>query len=222
MTDFIRNLVEIKGFGFNLLTFVFAGTIFFSVLQGWGLWRQTQKVWESRSGDSVSVLFFGYGMFYFFAFIFYGIHEAKLAAILNGALGFVYIPLMVGLHKFKGFTRKEVSLLIVFSLMVPAMIFMPVRQMLLMIFLFGVAGATIFQIVELVKLGKAGVIEPRFYAVFIITAFFWWGYSFLVNDWPLKVFNPLAIVLNLIILFLWFKDYAKSGRASVWTQFWEG
>src|SRR3989338_6477810 len=103
--------VEYQNIGWNPLFLGALGTMFFTMLQAYGIWKQGRRVWESCSGAGVSATFFGYAMFYFLAFLVYGAERWSIAMTINGCLGFLHIPIIAGLHRFKGFTRRERILL---------------------------------------------------------------------------------------------------------------
>ena len=105
--DLFKRTVEYKEFGFNALTISASATIIFSLLQAYGIFGQSQKIWRNKSGEALSGTFFFYNFFYFLIFFIYGISEKSVAMSFNGALCFLYIPILIGLKKYKGFTKIE-------------------------------------------------------------------------------------------------------------------
>src|SRR3989344_8841053 len=109
MEEVLRETLEIQNWGYNLLTLSFIATVFFTVLQAWGLWKQNRKIRRERSGTSVSVISFGYFGSYFFALLAYGVHLKSIAIVFNGLLGCLYIATLVEVWKDRKSTRLNSS-----------------------------------------------------------------------------------------------------------------
>ena len=52
--------MELQQLGWNAVTVGLCGIIFFTFLGSWALWRQNQKIWASKSGESVSIAWLSY------------------------------------------------------------------------------------------------------------------------------------------------------------------
>lgn len=225
--EWLRQTQEYRNFGLNPLFISATLTVVFTIVQGYGLFQQSGRVWRDRSGESLSVIFFGYAMFYFLAFMLYGAQKQSIAMTLNGALGYVHIPILAGILKFKGFTRKEWLFLGMFSLMVPAFLVLKgdLLEIMLMACLFGILVTLGKQTIEtwsFVKLRRTGgadkpiALEPKFLLAFMTTNVFWFVFALYIASWPLIIFNPLAFLLigtNYVLYYLPSRGYAREQSA---------
>ncbi|MFA5109552.1 MAG: PQ-loop domain-containing transporter [Patescibacteria group bacterium] len=97
----MEKFVEFQNWGFNLLILSSLMTMIFSILQGYGFIKQSQKIWREKSVKAISPPFFFLFFFYFIAFIIYGFHKNSLAMVFNGFLFIPCIPVVIGIIKFK-------------------------------------------------------------------------------------------------------------------------
>ena len=214
MADFLMGLlkstVEYQNWGYNALTFSAIGTFLFTFLQMWSFGQQNKRIWSSRSGEAVSVPMFSYWLFYWTAFLIYGVFGKSIAIVFNSLMFLTTIPILLGLYKFKGFVRREKILFGIFSLIPVAMFYCPQAQKpaLLLALLMGVLFSIALQPYEIWQKKSAGSVEPKLLVVFAVTAVFWFAYGIITKDIPLMIFNPLAIVVLLITLGLW-RKYRK-------------
>jgi len=205
--------IEWQKWGLNALIIGSLGIIAFTFIEGWGLWKQKQAIWNKKSGESVSVNWFSYLTFFFVASLFYGIHIASVAVVISGLLAILHIPILVGLWKFKGFARHEKIQFVLFVGMVPAMAFLPWKDELFLIFSFGTLYSLGTQPWELWKTKKTGVVEIRLVGVYFLSTFFWIVYAFAAGEWVLEIITPIALVLLGLTSALWFK-YRSRERAN--------
>jgi len=197
--------VEWQNWGLNALTIGSLGTIAFTFVEWWGLWKQKQAIWNEKSGESVSVSWFSYGTFFFAAFLFYGVHIASVAVIINSLLAIIHIPILVGLWKFKGFSRHEKVQFVLLAGMVPAMAFLPWKDELFLIISFGTLYSFGTQPWELWKTKKAGVVEIRLIGVYFLSTLFWVVYAFAIGEWVLEIITPIVLIILGLTSVLWFK-----------------
>jgi len=206
--EFLINSAEIKNFGFNILTLSFLGTIIFSCLQGWSLFKQGKKIWDLEDGRSVSVIQFGYWAVYFFAVIPYGFSIGSIALIFNGLVGIPCVYILLGLWKFKDSKWYEwptaTSFLAILAIMIIADE-VSEKEMIFSVSLFGIFIFGLFQIYEIWKEKNAGSVDIGVQKVFILTSMFWFVYSALVGNVPLVIFNPISIMMNVVVIFLYKK-----------------
>ncbi len=208
MTDvisFFNNTVEWQGWGYNALTISFIATAVFTVLEGWGFWMQNLSIWRNKSGESISVSLFIYFGCLFITVIVYGYYIKSIAAIFNGMLGFLHLPILFGLWKHKGFTKLEKGALSICPLMIPAMIFLPWKDLLMISLLFGTIIPLSMQLYEMWRTKSAGVVDARFIAILIISTAFWVVYAFAIQNWVMEVIYPLTLVILILILVLRFR-----------------
>ncbi len=215
MEEFLKNSAEIKNFGFNILTLSFLGTIFFSCLQGWSLFKQGKKIWDFEDGRSVSIVQFGYWAAYFFAVIPYGFSMGSIALIFNGLVGIPCVYILLGLWKFKDSERwyewpAAISFLAIIVIMIVADE-VTEKEMIFSVSLFGVFIFGLFQIYEIWKEKDTGSVDIGVQKIFIATSVFWLIYSARVGNIPLLVFNPISIVMNIVIIFL-YKKYKGAAQ----------
>ncbi|MBI2048143.1 MAG: hypothetical protein HYT27_03300 [Parcubacteria group bacterium] len=213
--EFIKTTHEYQGFGFNRLTFWASGTVAFTVLEWWGLWKQKQKIWTEKSGKSVSITLMTFGFFSYLAFIFYGIWVKSGSSVFNGILSIPYIPILWGLWKFKRFTWWEKTGFWVFAMMVPAMAFFPeYHNEIFLVISFGIIGALLTMPLELYKAGETGVVEVRTLLAFIAATIFWVFYAFSINEWVLEFLSSVNLFILFGTTFLWLWYYKKEKRLS--------
>lgn len=211
MLQTLQNTLEWRGWGLNLLTIGAIASCFFTILQGIGIWKQNLRVRCQKSGESVSVIFFSYSLFYFFAFMAYGIFKQSIAMTFNGTLGFVSIPILAALWRYKRFTKIELASFAVFPLMIPAMILMEEeRDILLLIFLIGVLFSIARQAYEAWESADTSTIDPVFIAIFMATNAFWLLYAIAIDNLALIIFNPISFVLFLFIFLMYWKKGRKT------------
>lgn len=202
MMELFRNTLEYKDFGFNALTVSAIGTILFSLLQGYGILGQSHKIWRAKSGEAISSTFFFYNFFYFLIFLIYGIDEKSVAMSFNGALCFLYIPILVGLRKFKGFTKTEIISALLMFLIVPAMLFYQQKHQLLFLFSLVAIIAIVNQFKEIFRSGKFGILSIKYVWMFFVTSIFWCIYYAATKNWLLEIPCVTGTVLYSLVLIL--------------------
>ncbi len=206
--EFLKKTPEYQNFGMNALTVSAIGATAFTFLQAWGVRKQGNRIWNTKEGESVSVMFIGYSMFYFFAFLIYGAERLSITMTLNGLLALFHIRVMRGLLKFKGFTNIEWIWLFGFAiLMVPGMLLLRggEQEIFLLVLLFGIIFTLTRQTYEVWRAKSAGALEPKYLYVFLITNVFWFVYAMFVGAWPLMIFNPMAFILFTVNLALYYR-----------------
>jgi len=205
VVHFFKNTVEWQGWGYNALTISFIATAVFTVLEGWGFLMQNRSIWRNKSGESISVSLFIYFGCLFMTVILYGYYIRSMAAIFNGMLGFLHLPILFGLWKYKGFTKLEKAASCLFPLMIPAMIFLPWKDLLMISLLFGTIIPLVMQLYEMWRAKSAGVLNARFVAILIISTAFWVVYAFAIQNWVMEVIYPLTLVILVLIFALRFR-----------------
>jgi len=205
MFEFIKNSAEYIGWGFNSPTITALITAFLTLVQGYGVWAQARGIWKKKNADSVSEPLFAYSAFYFFAFIIYSIFAGRLAMLFNGLLGFLYIPIIIGICKFKRIKTWEW----IFTAILPAMIFLMYfvsdKDTLLFIFLIGSLFGAVMQVWEVFDKKRRGNFNLTFLLVFLITNVFWLIYGVVISNWEFEIFNSASIAVFLFGLYLYIK-----------------
>lgn len=204
--------MELQTLGWNVLTFGFIGTLVFALVEAWGLWKQNKEIWRQKSGQSLSVTWVMYGAFLLMAGALYGTSIGSIALMAAGTLiGLMHLPVLVGLYKFKGYTRWNHALLI--SLFV-ALWFMresPHQDWFFLAFSFGSIASSVMQPYEIWRNKDAGVVAIQFVLAFLASTVFWVIYAFAIGDWVLMIISPAYLVILTATLCLWAK-YRNSTR----------
>ena len=203
MTNIIgifKETLEYKNLGLNALTISAIATIIFSLLQAYGILKQGKEIRQKKSGESIAPIFFVYNFLYFFIFFIYGLYENSIAIILNGALSFLYLPILVGLNKYKGFTKKEILLSLSMLPIVPAMFIYPEKNQLLFFF----SGLSIIVVIrqfkELLRKKDLGALSLKYIWMFFITSIFWCMYFMATKKWLLEIPCLTGTMLYALIL----------------------
>lgn len=201
----MNRFIEVRQFGPNLLTGVFIMTLIFTLIQAYALLKQNREIKFTRSGKSVSFVFFSYYCFSAFAVIIYGVYKNSLALTINGFLGFIALSIIINLWRYKKITGEEriLSLLSVSAL--PLIIFIPQKDVLFFIFGLIISAALVVQIYEIRHNRSVGSVRPEQAAVSILSNSFWLSYALVMHIWPLIVINTLGLILWIILLFSYFK-----------------
>jgi hypothetical protein len=197
--------MELQNIGLNAITIALIGTFFFTCIQFWGLQRQSKSIFKNKSGASVSITFFYYGLCVFATTLLYGISKSSIALIWNGLLlTIAHIPIAVGLWKYKAFNKAEKVLVVVLALTIIADIFLPYKDWIYLAVLSFQVLAVAQQPIEMWWKKSAGVTEVRAFATHFVSALFWTIYAYATNDWILKLITPVILfLLGMNILFWW-------------------
>lgn len=197
--------IEIQNWGFNFLVITSIITIVFTIFQAYGFIRQGRKIWRRKSVKSISGPFFFLFFFYFIAFTFYGYEQKSLAMTLNGLLFLPCAPIVIGIIKFR---RPDILDIISFLLslaIVPIMILIEAKDVFLLILLLISLISLLSQALTMLKNKSRGAVDIKFIGIFLSTSIFWLVYSILINNWPLEIFNSLAIIVYAFIIYLYRK-----------------
>ena len=125
--------------------------------------------------------------------------------MFNGCLGFITVPILIGLAKYKGLTRGNVALMVIFGMMIPAMLFTSEKDLLLTALVFGILFSAITQPYEIWRTKDVVAVDPRLSIVLIANGVFWFIYALAIGNWVLAIFNPFGVLLFSITLALWMK-----------------
>ncbi len=198
--------MELSQFGWNALTIGFLGAVFFTLVEAWGVWQQNRAIWKNQSGESVSVIWFSYFAALLAVVFIYGIAIKSILLILNGLLiSILHIPILVGLWRFKGFTKTEKVMCACFLAAVVAMVIAPFKDWFFLLFTAGNILFSLNQPYEIWKNKNSGVVEIKLLAVYLASTLFWLIYGFAIGDWVLQIVNPAYMVTLTITVLVWFK-----------------
>ncbi len=213
--DILESTREYQEWGLNAATVGAIGATIFIFIEMWGLHKQGRAIQENpeKKGESVSVIWFSYCFFTLVTGIFYGVHIKSALVLFNSIpCGILHIPVLIGLWKYKGFTRQEKILFVLFAGMVPAIAFLPWKNDIFMAISVGVIYAMATQPWELWKTKKRGVVEIRLLAAYTISTAFWVVYAFAIDEWVLEVLTTANLLTLCVSTALWF-FYGANERA---------
>jgi len=197
-------MVEFEQFGWNWVTFGFIGAMATALLGFWGIIEQNRTIWKTKSGHSVSVLMFSYGMLYFTAGCVYGVTICSLALIVMVVRVLLQIPLLIGLWKFKGFRLWETALSALFLVALAAMIVLPHKDIFYFVISIGAIISFVPQPVEMLVNHSRGAMNVSFLWVTVIGVAFWSVYSIAIHDWVLSIANPVFLLFVIASIIIWY------------------
>jgi len=202
--------MNIPHFAWNAETIGFWGTIFFTFLVSWGLWQQKKSIWKNQSGKSIPVALFSFSAFMTVTILLYGLSLKNLALSINGFLyALIYIPIIVGLWKFKGFTKLEKILFLSFASVTVLNIVLPFKEWFFFGFSLASMAISLMLPIEIYRNKSIGVVNIRFIVTSFVNTIFWLIYGIAIDNWILKITNPYYLILGAINIALWLK-YRKS------------
>ena len=207
MIEILEKTIEYKNFGLNALTISAIATIIFSLISGYGVGRQAWKIWSEKSGKSVSPIFFAYNFFYFLIFFVYGFEEKSLAIIISGSLCLLYLPILFGLKKFRGFTFSDITMMLAMATVIPLLFFFD-KEKIVSLFSLAAVIAIISQIKEIWKKKDFGAFSIVYLYTLLINSVFWCIYYTATKSWfldSLSIAEGLFISASLIINRKWKK-----------------
>lgn len=203
--------MELQNFGWNSQTYVFLATLSVVLFGTWGLYNQNKKIWTKGSGKSVPVILVGVMTFLFISFIFYGIEKLSIACVTQGILRTgLCIPIMIGLHRFKGFNIQETVLIVLMSMVSVWMIYSSQISLMFLIFNIAATIAAMFQPWEMLREKSNGAVSMKFLITSLVSFLFWLGYGIVFVD-PIIIgttagLSTIYIISILIWVYYWKKE----------------
>jgi len=182
------------------------GTIFFSTLIAWGLVIQGVAIWKHRSGRSVYTPLFIFLTGTRIAALLYGISADSIPLIYNGIVTFfATMPMLIGLWKYKGFSRFEKLISwITITLNLVAWL-SPYESQIFLLFSLVLLGFAFKQPWEIYKERSSGVVKLELLIVTFFNSGFWLAYGFLADKWVIKITSPGFFLVFLVTSVLWFR-----------------
>jgi len=208
---------EFQNFGMNLLTISFFTTLVFATLTSVALIKQMGRIKKRESGKSVSFIFYSYFGWSALAAVIYALDKRSLALAVNGLfVGIFALGVVRYLLKYKDISvREKVIGLIISPIIIPLVFFIKEKDTIFVIAGTIVLSSLFHQVYEVWHNKDPGSIHPAQSIISITASLFWIVYVFLFNYyyskllWPLLVFNPVALILWIIFLVLYFKYKRK-------------
>jgi len=201
----MEKFVEFQNWGFNVLIFSSLMTMVFSIFQGYGFIKQSQKIWRNKSAKAISAPFFFLFFFYFIAFIFYGFYKNSLAMVFNGLLFTTCIPIVIGVIKYKKMSLIDWFSFFLSAAIVPIVILVKEKDIFIFSLLLVSIIVLILQLVTIIRAKSSGAIEIKFIFIFFITGLCWFVYACYINNWALQIFNFFAVLIYFTIIILYYK-----------------
>lgn len=203
----MENWIEVANWGWNLLTFSAIGAVLITIYQGYGLWKQSREIRLTGNSESLSTFYFSYMLWYFLAFVYYGLSSHSLAMSFCGLLGFLYIPILIGIHKSRGFTLVDWLVLWLTLPILPLMIIVSDKDVYLMCLMAGILVSIIKQLALIIRTKDASALSLSWILAFLLAGILWLSYALTIGDWALIAFNSLASLLFAMILgcYLWYR-----------------
>jgi hypothetical protein len=193
------------------------GITFFIIFGSCALFVQARKIWKNRSGASVSAT---WTLIFFAMFVTYMIlgEDKRENALLfwQGVFRVAfYIPILIGLFRFKGFTKKDTLLARSLFLIIFFMVEYPsTREFLYSVVNFlGVVGvAAQGRLIQ--KEQKTGVVSPILLFAYAANATLWVWYTHAINDNLLFLNSTLFLAAYAYTIYMWVKirlsEFARS------------
>ncbi len=202
---------EYKNWGWNAATVSTCIILLVTGPEVWGIIKQSKTIWMDRKGDSVSNTMFSFTLSFFFVAAIYGWHLKSVSMIANSIItGVAQIPILWGLLKFKGFSRTETVLAIVFVLMPIAEHTSSSKGELYLLFSFGLWYAFGAQLWELWREGKRGEVNIRMWSVFLFATAAWTTFAFAGDEFYFKIaqvgISFFITAINVLWWWFWLRD----------------
>lgn len=202
-------LLEYQNWGFNALTVSFLLSLLLTAISAWGLVQQNQTIWRDKKAEAVSVFWLAYYAMLQLAILIYGLSLGSAALIINGLLALLYIPILIGLRKFKGFSVPEKISMWVFAVAITLMAFLPYKPLFFFVFAIGGLLSALMQPIEMWHKRSAQGLNIKLIGTILLGNIIWLSYGVAVKDWVLIIVNAVAFLIFGATALLWrrFRQY---------------
>ncbi|MFH0891890.1 MAG: hypothetical protein V1867_03865 [Candidatus Falkowbacteria bacterium] len=208
--DWIESFLEWRQFGLNFETICAGVVILFTIVEAILFLRQNRIIWRNRSGRSLSVDLFLFLPFLFASLFVYGLERHEGALAINGLLFIFTIPIVIGLAKFNGLSRRHIALLFLCGCALFAMIVLPVKLFFYSLFAFANVVFLLFQLWELRRSPSVGAIDIHLVIFYGFINAAWTVYAWWFADWPLFAVTLASTVILAGIAGLYYRKKATS------------
>jgi uncharacterized protein with PQ loop repeat len=203
----MSSFIEIQNWGWNVATFGFIGTLFFTLVQGTGVVKQTWKIWEGQSGESVSMPIVAFMTVSQMAFTGYGWTQSSLAIILNGLLFIPFGMETITIGRFKGVDRLSRWVLRISPIFIPILLYAPKE------YLGGVMSVGMFitcilifkQLKEIRQSPNRGNLDIYMLGCMTGGSVFWTTFGLAVGNVVISVFSPIFLFEWIAIMVIWYR-----------------
>lgn len=208
LVQFFNNSIEVKNFGFNIITISSLMTVILSTYQMWGLTKQAATIKRKKSIESIYLPLFIFAFFYLTTTIMYGLYTDKLSVIYNGLNAVFFLIILLMAWRYKKINLTDILSLCIFSLLIPLMIIVSDKKIAYM----GCASIMLclglLQLILLIRTKKRGSLEPKLFNVYLVTNSSWLIYGIITKDWVFQVSSSIGLVvmISISILLRRYKD----------------
>ena len=207
---FIVQSHEYRNIGLNLVTLGSLGAIMCTCAQAWGILGQMKVIHREESGDSMPFGLFSYLVFFLATLAVYGMYLKSVTIVFAGVvLALLHLGLLVSLSFYRDVSMKDLALVALSILMVPAMIVVPDKNALYLIFAIGSVFISGRLPLEIWRNRSAGVMRLSYLMSFLISNVFWTIYAHAIGDGTMELICLSSTVVAGAAIVLWFRY--KSG-----------
>jgi len=195
MINFVINAIELQNWGLNAPTLIFIIIIGLTILQAYGLNRQSRKIRQYKKATAVSLPLFTYLSSLFTSLFIYGIYKDSLILCCQGLLA-----MPCGCIAFAIWIHKKMSNWNWLCFFIPLVMLLAVlttrdKDSLMLTLLIGGLVALTIQFIETISKKDRGQIQPLFIFTFLLPyIFIAFLYGIVTENW----------IIELIILFFYF------------------
>ncbi len=180
--------LELQNIGWNLLSLSLVATISFSMTGAWGIAKQAKNILATRSGASVNTKWnIVFAIMYATWFV-YGAETHSMAIMVQSIMRVPFIAIvLVRLWQFKGYTRSEISMVVLFTsafLVVSTTVY--IDTAFTIVSYLGAAAASL-QPLEIWKKRSVGVVSIEMMWIYLASVMFWLFYGLVAHD--MRVFG---------------------------------
>lgn len=203
--EIIRSSIEYKNFGANTITASFLATIFLSCFQIRAAIKQNRIIWRNEASNLWTLTVCAYFFFYFLSFIAYGINQKSAAYFFSGLPGLFYIPIIVGIFKFKKIKITDYIASLVLLIIAILMLEFENKGIFVLI-LFGIGAASLLILgYQMVRKNEYREIEPELLISFFVSAAFWLTYSISIGDRVVLTSSGISMLFTSVGLILYYR-----------------
>jgi uncharacterized protein with PQ loop repeat len=210
LSPFLTATLEYQHWGVNALTVSFFLSVAITLITAWGLVQQNQTIWRKREVEAVSIFWLVYYAILQLAILIYGASMHSAALVVNGLLALLYIPILLGLWKFKGFSLMENISAGILASAILSMLFLPFKSQFFFVFALGGLLSASMQPIEMWQKKSARGVSIRLISTLLLGNIIWFVYGLAVHDWVLIIVNALAFIIFGTTALLW-KRYEGMG-----------
>lgn len=213
IAKFVLETVEYQDYqarGLSAVSLILFVGVLSSLIQGWGMYKQNSRIWNNKSGRAIPLTFFTFQFFYCMAYLVYGYNIKSGALILNNLVGFLYLPIIAGLIKFKlrehNSFKRELLVSPLLALIVPCVLIIKNEWALICILVIATAVFT-HLVIEILQKKELKNIEPKYIYSVILGSGMWLWYGIEINDFGIASSSGSTIIVA--SLFAWFYFFSK-------------